>query len=84
MISATRRAILQDALIAERTLEGGSPYEMDLDDADVYRRVHAARLCRHASGSDTQRQSVLDSHVRNCAVTAVQAAGFLFGSKNKD
>lgn len=27
----------QDAMIAERTLEGGSPYEMSLDDADVYR-----------------------------------------------
>lgn len=27
----------QDALIAERTLEGGSPYIMDLEDADIYR-----------------------------------------------
>ena len=29
--------VCQDALIAERTLEGGSPYVMDLDAADVYR-----------------------------------------------
>lgn len=29
--------VCQDCLIAERTLEGGSPYEMSLDDADIYR-----------------------------------------------
>ena len=29
----------QDSLIAERTLEAGTPYVMDIDDAEIYRRA---------------------------------------------
>ncbi len=29
----------QDSLIAERTLEAGTPYIMDIDDAEIYRCV---------------------------------------------
>jgi len=39
-----RRMRPQDALIAERTLEGGTPYEMSLDDADIYRRALTSPL----------------------------------------
>ncbi len=41
---------LQDALIAERTLEGGSPYEMSLDDADIYRQLPFTALSREDQG----------------------------------
>ena len=49
---------LQDALIAERTLEGGSPYEMSLDDADIYRWTPFAGLPREAGGLSHARSGL--------------------------
>jgi len=39
----------QDSLIAERTLEAGTPYIMDIEDAEIYRCVLLADA-RHSIG----------------------------------
>mmetsp|Transcript_3440 Transcript_3440/g.9967 ORF Transcript_3440/g.9967 Transcript_3440/m.9967 type:complete len:384 (-) Transcript_3440:349-1500(-) len=49
----------QDALIAERTLEGGSPYEMDLDDADVYRYPYLTGSRKGKALMETVKQADL-------------------------
>lgn len=37
----------QNCLIAERTLEAGTPYVMDIDDAEIYRQVCEASLLKY-------------------------------------
>ena len=37
----------QDSLIAERTLEAGTPYIMDIEDAEIYRCILLADARQH-------------------------------------
>ena len=65
----------QDSLIAERTLEAGTPYVMDIEDAEIYRcaEVAAPHLATHRLGEPLMAHSF--SHLRCHACQAVYPTG---------